>query len=56
MQSLIAVLAGPGVPFLCTETHEMAEEVLASYLYQIHLYHWLEATNDFGRCLVDGDL
>lgn len=55
MQSLIAVVAGVGVPFLCTETHEMAEEVVASYLYQIHLYHWLEA-NDFGRYLADGDL
>jgi ERCC4-type nuclease len=55
MQSLIAVLAGVGVPFLCTETHEMAEEVVASYLYQIHLYHWLD-TNEFGRFLADGDL
>jgi ERCC4-type nuclease len=32
LQSLIAVLAGTGVPFLCTETHELAEEVVASYL------------------------
>jgi ERCC4-type nuclease len=55
MQSLIAVLAGLGVPFLCTETHEMAEEVVASFLYQVHLYRWLEA-NDFGRFLIDGDL
>ena len=53
-QSLIAVLAGTGVPFLCTETHELAEEVVASYLYQVHLYHWLEA-NDFGRFLTDND-
>jgi len=55
VQSLIAAFAGMGVPFLCTETHEMAEEVVASYLYQVHLYHWLE-TNDFGRFLADGDL
>jgi hypothetical protein len=55
LQSLIAVLAGIGVPFLCTETHEMAEEVVASYLYQIHLYHWLES-NGFGRFLADDDL
>jgi ERCC4-type nuclease len=55
MQSLVATLAGVGVPFLCTETHEMAEEVVAAYLYQVHLYHWLD-TNDFGRFLVDGDL
>jgi ERCC4-type nuclease len=55
LQSLIAVLAGTGVPFLCTETHELAEEVVASYLYQIHLYHRLE-TNDYGRFLTDNDL
>jgi hypothetical protein len=54
-QSLIAVLAGTEVPFLCTETHELGEEVVASYLYQIHLYHWLE-TNDYGRFLADNDL
>jgi len=28
---------------------------VASYLYQVHLYHWLEA-NDYGRFLADGDL
>jgi hypothetical protein len=38
LQSLIAVLVGIGVPFLCTETHELGEEVVASYLYQVHLY------------------
>jgi ERCC4-type nuclease len=42
-QSLIAVLAGLQVPFLCSETHELGEELIASYLYQVHLYHWLEA-------------
>ena len=55
IQSLIAVLAGLGIPFLCTETHDLAEEVVASFLYQIHLYDWLEA-NGFGRFLADGDL
>ena len=55
LQSLIAVLAGLNIPFLCTETHELGEEVVASYLYQIHLYDWLE-TNDYGRFLVDDDL
>ena len=54
-QSLIATLAGAGVPFLCSETHELGEEIVASYLYQIHLYHWLEA-NDHGRYLADSDL
>jgi ERCC4-type nuclease len=54
-QSLIAALAGLQVPFLCSETHELGEELVASYLYQVHLYHWLE-TNDYGRFLVDNDL
>jgi len=54
-QSLIAVLAGIKVPFLCTDTHELGEEAVASYLYQVHLYHWLE-THDHGRFLVDNDL
>jgi len=54
-QSLIAMLAGLQVPFLCTETHELGEELVASYLYQVHLYHWLE-TNDQGRFFTDNDL
>jgi hypothetical protein len=54
-QSLIAMLAGLQIPFLCSETHELREEIVASYLYQVHLYHWLE-TNDFGRFLIDNDL
>ena len=54
-QSLIAALAGLQVPFLCTETHELGEVVVASYLYQVHLYHWLES-NDYGRFLADNDL
>ena len=55
LQSLVAGLAGLGIPFLCAETHELGEEVVASYLYQVSLYHWLEQ-NGFGRVLVDGDL
>ena len=54
-QSLVAALAGLRVPFLCVETHELGEEVVASYLYQVHLYHWLE-TNGHGRRLSDDDL
>jgi ERCC4-type nuclease len=54
-QSLIAVLAGLQVPFLCTETHELGEELLASFLFQVHLYHWLEI-NDYGSRLTDCDL
>jgi len=55
MQFLIAVLAGLQVPFICSETHELGEEVVASYLYQVHLYHWLES-NDYGRFLSDNDI
>jgi ERCC4-type nuclease len=55
LQSLIAVLVGLGVPFVTTETHELGEEIVASYLYQVHLYDWLEK-NDYGRFLTDDDL
>ena len=55
MQALIAALAGWGVPFVCTETHELGEEIVASYLYQVHLYRWLES-NGHEKFLVDGDL
>jgi ERCC4-type nuclease len=55
MQSLVAVLAGLQVPFLCSETHELGEELVASYLYQVHMYHWLD-TNGYGQFLADNDL
>ncbi len=29
--------------------------MVPSYLYQVHLYHWLES-NDYGRFLADNDL
>jgi len=54
-QSLIAVLAGLRLPFICTDTHELGEEIVASYLYQTFLYDWLDR-NGHGRCLCDGDL
>jgi ERCC4-type nuclease len=53
--SLIAVLAGLRLPFLCVDTHELAEEIVASYLYQTFLYDWLDR-NGHGRYLADGDL
>lgn len=53
--SLITALGGLGVPFLCVGTHELGEEIVASYLYQVFLYRWLEA-NDYGRFLVENDL
>ena len=55
MQFLIAALAGLQVPFVCSETHELGEELVGSYLYQVHLYRWLES-NDHGRFLTDDDL
>lgn len=55
MQALIAALVGWGIPFVCAETHELGEEIAASYLYQVHLYRWLE-TNGYGRFLSDNDL
>jgi len=55
LQSLVAVLAGLAIPFVTTETHELGEEIVASYLYQIHLYDWLDK-NDYGRFLADDDL
>jgi ERCC4-type nuclease len=54
-QSLIATLAGLRVPFLCVETHELGEEIVASYLHQVHLYHLLES-NGHDRRLADDDL
>jgi ERCC4-type nuclease len=54
-QSLIATLAGLRVPFLCSDTHELGEEIVASYLYQVFLYRWL-ADNGYGDRLADGDL
>jgi ERCC4-type nuclease len=54
-QSLIAVLTGLRLPFICTDTHELGEEIVASFLYQTFLYDWLDR-NGYGRHLVDGDL
>jgi hypothetical protein len=54
-QFLIAGLAGLQVPFICSETHELGEELVGSYLYKIHLYHWLES-NDYPRFLSDSDI
>ena len=54
-QFLVAALAGLQVPFICSETHALGEELVGSYLYQVHLYNWLES-NDYGRFLADNDL
>jgi len=54
-QSLMALLVGLHVPFICTDNHELGEEMVASFLYHVHLYHWLE-TEGHGRYLADDDL
>ncbi len=38
-QFLVAVRVGLPGPFVCNETHELGEELLGSYLYQVHLQH-----------------
>ena len=48
MQALIVLLAGWSVPSVCAETHELGEEIIASYLYQVHLHHELEF-HDYDR-------
>jgi ERCC4-type nuclease len=54
-QFLVATLAGLQVPFVCSETHELGEELVGSFLYQVHLYQWLES-HDHGRFLADDDI
>ena len=36
MQFLVATLAGLQVLFICSETLELGEELVGSYLYQVH--------------------
>jgi len=49
-QFLVAVLAGLQVPFVCSETHELGEELVDLYLCQVHLYHWLSRTTAVVSC------
>ena len=51
----MAVRTGPPVPFACSETNELGEELVGSYLYQVHLHDELES-NDYGGFLSDNDL
>jgi hypothetical protein len=39
----------------CNETHELGEELVGSYRYQVHLLYWLES-NNYGIFLSDNDL
>ncbi|MBA3912440.1 MAG: ERCC4 domain-containing protein [Acidobacteriales bacterium] len=55
LQSLLAVQTGLQIPFVCSDTHELGEELVASYLYQVHLSHWLEQ-NGFGPAFSEQDL
>ena len=36
------------MPFVCSETNKLGEELVGSYLYQVHLYHELEF-HDYDR-------
>jgi hypothetical protein len=55
-QSLIAVARRPaGSLPMQRNAPSLLEELVAAYLYQVHLYHWLES-NDYGRFLADNDL
>jgi hypothetical protein len=38
-QFLVAVRAGLQMPFVCNERNEFGEELVGSYLYQVHLHH-----------------
>jgi hypothetical protein len=39
------------IPFLCSETHELGEEIVACLSLPGSPHHWLE-TNDFRRLLI----
>ena len=44
-QFLLAVRAGLQVPFVCSQTNELGEELVGSYLYQVHLHHDSNSTS-----------
>ena len=54
-QSVFAVMVGLRIQTIFAETHELGSEMVAWYLYNAHLYHWLEQ-NGFGRMIADDDL
>ncbi len=54
-QFLVAVRMRLPVPFVCNETHELGEELVGPYRYQVHLLPWLES-NNYGVFLSDNDL
>ncbi|SRR6266496_2649293 len=41
---LVAILAGWNVPFVCTQTHELGEKIVASYLYEVHLHRFVRSS------------
>ena len=56
-QFLLAVRAGL-VPFVCSETNESGEELVGSYLYQVHLHYDSNSTSPTApvrqRCIYKG--
>jgi putative transposase len=49
-QFLVALRAGLPVPFVCSETHELGEELIGSHRHQVHLQHWPESSNHNRSC------
>jgi ERCC4-type nuclease len=54
-QSLFAAIVGLRIQTFFAETHDQGAEMVAWYLYNAHLYHWLEQ-NDLERMISDNDL
>jgi hypothetical protein len=48
-QFLVPALAGLLVAFV-SQTNELGEELVGSYLYQAHLHGWLESDNYDRSC------
>jgi hypothetical protein len=51
-QFSIANLAKLEVPFVCSKTHELGDELVDSHSDQVHLHDWLEL-DDHCRFLAD---
>jgi hypothetical protein len=49
-----AVWTGLLVPFACSDTNELREELVGSDLTEVHLHHELEF-KDYGPLLLDND-
>ena len=55
VQSLMATIVGLRIQVLCADTHMLGAELVAWFLFDAHMYHWLDEQG-FDRVLVDGYL